>query len=101
MPLGGEPFGVGGLVEHHLHILADGEPVMFAESCCEPCHAGVVRVGLALHFPCRLAPRGASRRDLVLPRFFPLLVVGLSAREGPLGRLMGSLVSLAAAKNPA
>lgn len=61
---------------------------------------GVVGGSPASSAGSRPAPISASRSQLAQPRGFPRVTVSLSAGESALGRVIGSLVALAAAKQP-
>ena len=87
MPLSGEPLGVGRPVQHYLHVLADGKPVVLAEASGQLGYMRVARLGLALRLGGSPSPGGPSFRDHALSRGFPLPVIILSASE----RLLGCL----------
>ena len=88
VPLDGEAFGVGRPVQDHLHVLADGEPVVLAEAGGEIGDTGVVRVSLALCVGGFPVPGGPDLRDPPLPCRFLSLMVSLGSCELALGRLM-------------
>ena len=87
VPLGGEPFWIGRSVQHYLHVLADGKPVVIAEASGQLCDVRVARLGPALRLGGSHSPGGLSFPGHALSRGFPLPVIILSASERLLGRL--------------